>query len=96
MQFAWSSVCLEQRRSQTDSHGKLLKGAWVRLLSRAESAGLSESCKEQYCHINTSAQGPGPSQARSDSFRWTYCHSQWSAVVQSPYIDLLEMTEGSK
>ncbi|GLD50226.1 uncharacterized protein AKAME5_000357700 [Lates japonicus] len=50
-------ICSQQRCSQTDSHGKLLKGAWVYWLSCAEAAGLSESHKEQCCRINTSALG---------------------------------------
>lgn len=67
--------------------GKLLKGTWAHWLSSAEAAGLSESCKEQRCRINASEQGLGPSQAAPlSTFRWTWCHSQWSTVIRCPFI----------
>lgn len=70
--IATHAVSWERRCSQTDSHGKLLKGAWAHSLSCAEAAGLSESCKEQRWLINSAARGPGPAQAApTDMFRWT-------------------------
>lgn len=87
------AVCSQQCCSLTDSLGKQLKGAWGSLAGAgAAAAGLPESCKEQHCHINTSAKGPGPSQP--------FCSDTFMNLVSQPVVrcrmksfsDLLEMT----